>query len=222
MATRLPDVVLIGYKKAATTFLRSYFTSHPNITWTRNARHFVLDNRYLSTQYCADLPDDEATRKCYVDMFEGLSIGYIRKNETPDWSEVGYTPGVTPASASLTSSHEEIAQRIKATVPQTKILIVLRNQVSWLRSYYLHQINSLPENQRAFTDFLNTLEGRNALYSGNFDLTIEAYQQVFGKENVHVMLLEQIHTQQDETLQKLCTFLGVPFIAFSSDREKRN
>ena len=63
---------------------------------------------------------------------------------------------------------------------------------------------------------------RHALYSGNFDLTIEAYQQVFGKENVHVMLLEQIHTQQDETLQKLCTFLGVPFIAFSSDREKRN
>ena len=116
----------------------------------------------------------------------------------------------------------EIARRIRRCLPGGKVLIVLRNQVDWLRSMYVHYFSYLPRQRRSFTDFLNTLEGKSAVSAGLFDATLRQYFDTFGRDRVHVMLLEQVARQEDRTLRELCRFLGVDFFPHDPRRADRN
>jgi len=218
-----PNVIFIGYKKGGSTFLRNYFSHHPDIYWTRNAQFFLSDEKYkLGKSYYLGLINNLPKEyKCFIDMFEGLSIGYILKNST-NWSNLGFNPAVSIEEDYLDPNPTEIARRIKNILPNVKILIVLRNQIDWLRSYYLHHISSLPERKRKFANFLSTLEGKSALYAGLFNITVDAYYKIFGKENVHVMLLEQIKDEKDKSLKELCVFIGVKFVNFYPEKSSLN
>ncbi len=115
-----------------------------------------------------------------------------------------------------------MARRIKAKVPDARILIVLRNQIDWLRSSFLHHIFFLPPKSRTFGDFLNTLEGKSAAFAGLFHQTIAAYYDKFGRENVHVMLLEELSANVAEPLGRLCGFLGVSYVEYHPDEGEQN
>src|SRR4029079_8707765 len=71
---RIPNTGYIGQQKTGSALLRSYFTQHPGIAWTRHATMFQLDpfdpERYL-TRF-----ENEKDCDCLVDMYEGLSVGY--------------------------------------------------------------------------------------------------------------------------------------------------
>lgn len=224
-----PDVVFIGYQRAGSTFLRSYFTHHPGIEWTRVSDYFGIDNNYHSpgVHYFdrrAAPPQDKA--RCVIDMYEGNAVGYIAGPEFPQledkihyvkrdirtrFQKKYYYPGMA-----------EVANRIKAEAPDAKIAIIIRNQVDWLRSNYLHNILDLPKGNKTFFDFIATRAGKCVLAAALYNQTIEAYYQRFGRENVHVMLLEQVKKDLDGTLESLCRFLGVDFVSFPKSAHKKN
>ena len=54
------------------------------------------------------------------------------------------------------------------------------------------------------------------LYAGFFNVTIQVYFELFGRENVHVALFEEIKDQEEKALMDLCEFLRVPYIPYTS------
>ena len=229
---RKPDVVYIGFPRAGSTFLRSYFSNHPDIEWTRTPDYFGSTDKFYSEKCLyydpdADVIADEINNKCLIDMYEGHAVGYIwndskleeledkvtyikREMESAfDWDY--YYPGPT-----------EIASRIKTTIPQAKILIVLRNQEEWLISMYKYNIMVLPGKNKSFHDFIRTRLGKCVLFSALYHNTLETYYNLFGKENVHVLLLEQIRNERNDTLKKLSQFLGVDFVELPEHKERLN
>ena len=209
---KMPDVIYIGYQKSGSALLRSYFSFHPEITWSRTANIFQrYDYEKLKATYLDNFPESEAN--CLIDMFEGLATGFIF-TEQGDFGEVGFTPGISYENGIMQPNVKVIAQRIKSLVPNAKILISIRNQVDWLRSNYLHFLHLLPKDRSRFVDFLNTPEGKQLLWVGNFDQTISAYQNVFGKANVKVILLENLRDEMDLALKELCAFLEVNHVGF--------
>lgn len=113
-----------------------------------------------------------------------------------------------------------IPSRIKASLPKAKIIMVIRNQITWLRSHYLYHIQNLPKGHHRFCDYLNCLDGKRIVRAGLLHLTIAAYQETFGREKVKVLLLEQISRDLNETIAALCSFIGVEYMGFPLEKRK--
>jgi hypothetical protein len=217
---QIPDTIYIGQQKTGSTYLRSYFSQHGEIAWTRNATMFQIDP-FVPEQYLAKFKS-ETNRKCLVDMYEGLAVGYYFAG-VAEWQEA---PALTPNSSIdgtfMVPGQRDVASRIKSASPDAKILITLRNQIDWLRSNYLHYLLGLPAKQRRFGDFLQTREGKLLLAAGAYDQLLNCYCELFGAEKVHVILLEDLVSDELRVLQGLCKFLSVDYIPFDPAAREYN
>jgi len=201
--------------------LRAYFDLHPEIVWTRQAQYFLIAEMMdKGLPYPPSVPEN-TEGKCFIDMFEAVAVGYVFEPGY-EWARVGFTPGVPIDDSIVKPDPVAMATRIHSKAPYTKILLVLRNQIDWLRSAYLHQIFHLPPTARSFTDFINTLEGKCNVYAGLYHLIIASYYDVFGRDRVKVMLLEDFAADLTGSLRGLCSFLGVDYIDAPPERERWN
>ncbi len=228
-----PNIVYVGYMRSGSTYLRSYFTQHPSIHWTRRAWFFQLESDdEIRKQRYLKFFENEQSASCFIDMYESLSLGYVLK-ETP---QKDYSTSINPEWSAhwavklngrmdgtvISPDHAELARRIKHALPDARILIVLRNQFDWFRSMYLHYLPHFPAGRCFFVDFLSTLEGKAAAYAAAYDRLLESYAACFGKENIHVMILEEIASDEENVLHGLCRFLEVPFFPMDLSEADQN
>jgi hypothetical protein len=217
---RIPDTVYIGQQKTGSTFLRSYFSQHSGIVWTRHATMFQLDP-FVPDQYLARF-ENEKECACLVDMYEGLSVGY-HFGEAPQWdATIALNPEQVFDGRVMIPGQRDTAERIHAALPNARILITLRNQVDWLRSNYLHYMLGLPPKRRQFLDFLQTREGKLLLAAGAYDQLLVLYRELFGPAKVHVILLEDLATDEVGVLRALCEFLGVDYAPIDAASREHN
>lgn len=219
MSNRLPDTFFIGVYKAGTTFLRGYFTQHPDIYWTREASYYAsvsYDGKGIIYQ-----SNFQQTESCYIDMFEGLATGHVFGKDC-DWSTHYLTPGYQFQDSQVHYDQNEIARRLYDANPDAKILIVLRNQISWLRSAYLHHLEKMPARKNSFDDFLKTPLGNMIKKAGNYDQTLVSYKRYFNADKIHVVLLEELIADEKSVLKNLCHFLSVPYAPFMKEKKDRN
>lgn len=215
MLKQKPDVILIGYQKAGTHYLRSYFSNHPEIEWSRTPGYFGIDGKYKAVDYYDK--NAKAGKKCFIDMYENLAVGFIWKD--PDFDKLE-EPKMPIDEKVLYIDPIEIARRIKETVPDAKIIISIREQLDWVRANYLYFLRALPRGKKRFEDFASTLEGKGVLSGGMYHVVIEEYYKLFGKENVHINLLEEIRSDRERAFQGLCGFLGVRYVVPPHEKMK--
>jgi hypothetical protein len=180
-----------------------------------------LDFETSERNYVYAISDITISDKYFIDMFEGLSVG-ILMNENAEWSDIGFDSELTFQTNSVRADPMEAALRIHRILPDSKILMIIRNQIDWLRSDYLHHISLLPKGKKRFLDYLETLEGKSTLYSALFDRIIDCYFKLFGRQNVHVMILEQLIENPTTLLKNLCHFLKIEFVEFPLEKAERN
>lgn len=217
---RIPDTVYIGLQKTGSAFLRSYFSQHPGVAWRRHATMFQLDP-FVRKQYLARFADEKDC-DCLVDMYEGLAVGY-HLGKAAKWdSAIALAPEGMLDGCLMIPGQRDTADRIRTALPDARIVITLRNQVDWLRSNYLHYMLALPSKRRRFPDFLQTREGKLLLAAGAYDHLLTLYRKVFGPKWVHVILLEDVVTDEAGVLRGLCEFLGVDYIPFDPAARKYN
>jgi hypothetical protein len=154
-------------------------------------------------------------------MYEGLGAGHIG-DFIRDGENIRYEAGAPLKAPAVRVDHARIAQNVADTLGNVKILMTIREPVSWLRSNYLHFHQSLPPARNRFTDFLNTPEGKCLLAAARFDTTIGTYANLFGATNVHVLPLEALKADRETALNRLCDFLSVRHHRFVPSAEARN
>lgn len=217
--TYQPDVVFIGLPHSGSTLLRSYFEHHPDLTWARTAGQFMRANFDPAAYQAQQRP---VGGKVFIDVYELLAINFLVPPDPLDLEKVRFTLNANLMRQEFPTGAELIPSRIKETLPHARIIFVLRSQLTWLRSHYLYHIQNLPTGQRKFTDYLNCLDGKRITSAGHFHHTISAYQETFGKDNVHLLLLEQIIQDFPSALKSLCEFLGVDYVDFPREKQDRH
>ena len=216
---RQPDFIYVGVKRSASTFLRGYFDSHPDIVWRRDSFYLIDDAAYACGNFetTHDVPDTAR----FVEVNECLATGLMIGADSA-WEKSRTNPGVSYAECGSRVDPVEIAQRTKRTFPDARIVLTIRNQVEWLRTHYRVFIGLLPPRRHRFSDFLTTLEGQLVLHGGHYHRTIEAYFDLFGRDNVHVALFEDIRDDETAMLRKLCAFLGVREAPYEARHRRYN
>lgn len=197
----LPQFLIAGTQKGGTTWLEHQLAHHPDVFTPRRQLHF-FDRHF------------DRGVEWYAAQFRGHSPRQVLGEKTTEYFD--------------TLGGALISERIAATIPDVKLIIILRDPVDRAISALRHMVNSglepLPE------DFEGTLyadmdrpegEGWRYIERGFYAQQLDAVYANFPKEQVLVLILEEdIKRNPARCWSKVCSFLGVAEIAPARDLDK--
>ena len=188
----LPNVVIIGAQKSASSFMQACLTDHPDIYFPSGETPFFESPDYENS----DIQELEA-------IFEGRNercLGIKRPNYI---------------------GKPEVPNRILSHLPNAKLIAVLRNPVDRAISAYFHNINYgfIPPldvetgMRRLLSDPSYSDRYRRSpeiIEFGYYYKYLSKYSHYMGNGQLLVFLHEDIQSKPLESVQVVYHFLGVP------------
>ncbi|WHZ20159.1 MAG: Sulfotransferase [Rhodanobacteraceae bacterium] len=206
-----PNLFLVGAPKCGTTSLYEYLRKHPQIFFPGDEQEDAYWRAKEPAFFCTDLdlPAHKSIKSEpeYLALYAG-SDGYKWRGD---------------ASAFYLYS-KVAAERIKAFCPDARILITLRPPVDQMHSWHNDCLLGPTEDITDFHEAVAASEdrrmGRRLAPQGipawqdyfgvaQFAGQVEGYQRTFGRESVHVVLLEDLASRPEETYRGILEFLDV-------------
>lgn len=191
------DFVGIGAPKCATTWIYECLKEHPQI-WMSPKDRKEFSYFFLSSENSLD-------SKKYKYFLKTWKSGQLR--------------GDFNNAYIITSG---IAERIKNHNPDIKILVSLRNPVSRAYSHYLHRYSLTKKDWKPFFQAVKNPEDRRAIIEfGFYGKLLQKFFDKFKRENILVLVCENIKKDPLKFIRKVYKFLGVDH-SFEPQRAKMN
>ncbi|MFD1020180.1 sulfotransferase domain-containing protein [Thalassobacillus hwangdonensis] len=217
MGTETPNLFIVGAAKSATTTIYIHLQKHEDIFFSE-----VKEPKYLSRPYKEfpmrgpgdDVSEKEeiSSKEVYFDLFSNRKEKYLGE------ASVDYL------------YYYHTAKEIHNLNPKAKIIICIRNPVDRAYSAYWHLKNDERE-ALSFEDALKEEENRiknnyefiwHYKNAGLYYEQVKAYIETFGKENVHILMQEEISQDIKGSINNILEFLGLGKITFEIDNIKNN
>ncbi len=126
----------------------------------------------------------------YLNMFPKYQKGKIR-------GEFGITYLTDPLAP----------KRIKKHFPDVKIIAILRNPVDMVYSLHWYCVNAVEP--LVPVDFNESIKKGFYLKEGEYYRHLNNYYSLFKKENIHIILLDDVKNNPKKVVENLYSFLGV-------------
>lgn len=181
----LPTLIVIGAQKCATTSLHFYLDLHPQISMSRKKElNFFVQERNWGRGI-----------EWYASHF--TRPGHVRGESSPLYTTHPFYLGVP--------------ERIRATVPEARLIYLVRDPVERMISHYVHAYAAGRETRPVEQAFARpTVEGPLAYRErSRYHLQLEQYWRHFPKPRVLVLTQEQLSCERRQTMQRIFRFLGV-------------
>lgn len=197
--SRLPNLVIAGVYKAATTSLFMYLSAHEDVCASR-----IKETRYFRPlSYGRDLKPFAEYRKHFL--------------------HCGNQRYVLEATPGYFYGGRDVAEAIKAHLPDARILIVLRDPVSRLFSFYKFMKSCLRlEKNVTLEEYIRACEAlppaerrlrKNIAYwgieGGLYADYMDTWFDVFGAEDVRVLFFENLKQDIPSLLSGVCEWLDL-------------
>ena len=221
--SRLPDFLLVGAAKSATSSLSAYLNQHPQIAMASQKESWFFSFFGKPPDYSSPgvLSDVVSELDTYTRLFDGAKADQKLGDACPSYL---YTYEDTIRNIHQLYSAEALAK--------LKIIISLREPVGRAYSQYYTFKRKVQEplafDQAIQPDTINRRlqENWNIFYDylgfGMYARQVEAFQQAFGKERVHVLLYEDVQTDIQKTFRAIYDFLEIDPDVVVDDRYKIN
>ena len=217
----MPDFIIVGAAKSATTSLHHYLQQHPAIAMSRErwTRFFHLDAGIpnfdaMEEKYGSDLRA-ESERRYRVMCHSKIPQTY--QEYCQQWP--AQVEGVLHGESSPTYLYHHRAHlQIHARFPHIKLIVILRQPADRAYSHFLMDVKSGWIKDQRFADALN----REPVDINNFWWGTRQYfrQSIyapriahlykhFGREQVKILLYDEIATQPALFFNELFQFIGV-------------
>jgi hypothetical protein len=200
-----PNFFIVGAARSGTTSLDLYLSQHPEIFITLKKETHFFAREQLPVSYRG--PGDERMNRLLIrdeDQYTQL------------FSDTGKAKAVGEASA-FYLCYPKSADLIAQTVPDAKIIMVLREPVARTYSAYMF----LLRDGRETLDFEEGLSRENERKEADFEPMwryrelslyynqVKHYLDVFGAQRVKVLMYEELFSSPEKVLQDVFGFLGV-------------
>jgi glycosyltransferase involved in cell wall biosynthesis len=170
--------VVIGAIKAGTTSLHQALSAHPEIGMPSRKE---LD--YFSTV-------QHPTRDEYLGLFR--------------WCR-GSVIGEASPSYAMYPTYGDVARRMAEVIPETKIILCIREPLDRMRSHYRHEVLRSRENRPAD----RALGDVKYLGPSLYGMQIERYLKYFDPDQIAIVSMSDLWGRPDDSLQGVFDFLGV-------------
>lgn len=207
---RLPDFLIIGAQKAGSTWLAHRLNQHPDI---------FIPNREL--HYFNNQKNYQKGEKWYASHFDEAEPEQLIGEKTPNYL-FGDLQGI--------AGHDpQVLSHISQTIPNAKLIIVLRDPVERALSAAKHFIRTGRISPFIGLDELLTAESvqpdcYGILQGGFYAHQISTVLEYFPPEQVLILIFEEdVVANPAKALMRVCNFLGIDdSFEFSALDERSN
>ncbi len=186
----LPNLVIIGAMKAATTSLHYYLNLHPQISMSKEKElnFFVKEKGW------------------------GKGLDWYKSNFN------GEKPFRGEASPNYTSFpfYKGVPERMHSVVPDVKLIYLVRDPVERILSQYVHKIAD-GSDSRSLEKALSSFEANRYICRSQYFMQLEHYLEVFPDQNILVVNSEDLINNNRAVLKRVFEFLNVDS-SFYSDK----
>jgi Sulfotransferase domain len=211
---RVPDFFVVGQPKSGTTALHSMLRRHPQIFMPESKEPWFFAQE-LQERTPPRPEGTPRTLEQYMALFAGASAEQLAGEATPLylWSRTA-------------------AARIAEVRPDARIVAILREPASLLRSLHLQFLESYVETERDLAKALALEPQRRAgrkiprytywpkalLYSEHVRYVeqLRRYEEHFPHERMLVLVYDDFRADNDATVQRVLDFLGVQVLSLGS------
>jgi hypothetical protein len=179
----LPTFFVIGASKCGTTSLHQYLAAHPEIAMSKNKEPlcFVYEWEKRIHRYRDLFPDNAAA---------------VRGESSTGYSAYPWQP--------------EVPDRIRATVPDARIVYVVRDPIPRTVSHYAQNVwDSVPV--RPFDELVSDPDDpmNMPVWASRYATQIERWLERFPEERILVLDQRDLLQERAATLRRIFTFLEV-------------
>jgi sulfotransferase family protein len=217
----MPDFIIVGAAKAATSSLHHYLQQHTSIQMSRDrwTRFFHID---------AGIPDFDVLEQIYGSALRAESerrFKFMCHSEIPHTFEEYCQQWPVQAEGKILGESSptylydpKVAERIKARFPKVKLIVVLRQPADRAYSHFNMDLKRGWISDGSFVESLN----REPITANNFWWGTRQYFRqgiyaprishlfkLFDREQIKIMLYDEILTQPKLFLEELFQFIGV-------------
>jgi Sulfotransferase domain len=204
---RVPDFFVVGHPKSGTTALHIMLSAHPSVHMPiKETRFFAPELRSRFHRFGPDkLPTDLDT---YLAGYAGARPDQICGEATPMYLR-----------------SRGAIERIAAVAPDAKIIALLREPASFLRSFHLQLVHNHIETQKDFRKAVlledRRREGKSIpllshgpstlMYSDHVRYVeqLERLYEHFPRDRVLVLIYEDYRRDNEATMRRVQRFLGI-------------
>lgn len=214
----MPNFLVIGAPKSGTTSLYHYLKQHPNIYLPdqKELHYFSFPELGLASAG----PGDAAVRDGLCQTWEQYATHYL---DARNHSAIG---DISPSYLYYSSS----ATKIREKLGMVKIIVIIRNPVDKAYSQYMHMVREDLEGL-SFQDAIAAESGRlkqdwgdiwRYMESSLYADRLKEFIDVFGEENVKIILFDDFTKHTLAVLADLFKYIGVDPKVEISTNEKFN
>ena len=183
MMNRLPTYIIAGAMRSGTTALNSYLREHPDVAVSSSKEVHFFDSFY------------DRGVEWYREQFPGSHTAHAVGESTPNYM------------FSTTA-----LDRIKETLPDVKLVVMLRNPIDRAYSHYWHD-RSRGKTEGDFEENVRReLDGDQGLHyvaRGRYRAQIEHILQRFPSTALLVEVFEEMVDRPQAIYSSVCRFIGV-------------
>lgn len=205
-AASLPDFLIIGAAKSGTTSLFHYLKSHPEVfTSPIKEPRFFLSGEQPPSFQGPDGPEFNASMVWQPDTYRQLFSGRTSETRAGEASALYLWSEIAPGA-------------IYRTVPDIRLIAILRNPVDRAYSHWGHNRRALREPLADFRAALAAEPARRAARwspnfyyrdRGRYGQQLERYLSFFRRDQLLLLFYDDLAAQPAEVLRSICQFLGI-------------
>lgn len=199
----LPNFIVIGAGKSGTTTLYELLKEHPEVHMSavKETNFFALWGKSLEgtsedPKQLRHYPWSVTSPAAYSELFENTENAKARGEVSP-----------------MYLYNEDAPEAIKSTIPDVKLVVILRNPVDRLHSRYMHLLR---ENRQPAEDYKEVLdqdsiwwERNDLVREGFYNTYLQRYFQLFPPSQLRVYLYEDLQSNPTALMKDLYEFIGV-------------
>lgn len=186
---RLPDFIIIGAAKSGTSTLFDHLTRHSRVFGSEEKEPCFFDPAVAWNEGL----------DWYRNLFAEASADQLCGEASTNYTRYPQVPGVP--------------ERIEATVPDVKLMYVVRDPVDRAYSHFVHRhTKELYPNQPFHMSFEEFVEhDPMCIDSSRFDVQIDRYLEHFPREQLLVMGFDELVSDPTRVFARVQSFLGLPY-----------
>jgi len=181
-----PNFFIVGVAKAGTTSLYAWLKQHPKVFMPAlKEPHFFSSDLVKTPRFVVKSEEQ------YLRLFAN-AVGFKAIGE---------------ASASYFPFGEVVARRIKGKIPHAKIIVLLRDPVERAYADYLMYLRTGREWRPFYEALLHSPLSR--VYIQPYAKPLQEWLEVFGRQQVLVLMFEELKENPRGLLSKVARFLEI-------------
>ncbi|WP_165901847.1 sulfotransferase family protein [Reinekea marinisedimentorum] len=187
--------MIVGAPRSGSTYLMENLLTHPQVFIpTPKGGHSTGDLHFFDVGRKEGRGNYAKGLDWYLSLYSSVEENQIAGEKTADYL-----------------ADAEACKLIHEAFGSIKIVALLRDPVTRAYSHFWHERHNLGKYNTfpALLSYGKDVGDAKILSSGLYHDSLQRYQSIFGVQNVHIIIFEDLHQDPAKELQRLCQFLEI-------------